>query len=121
MKKFSAALSDDLNTPRALAVLWETVQDTKMPPEGKLALLLSYDEVLGLGLKNVKRSAPVPASVRRLAAERELYRRNKQFDKADALRANIDALGYTVDDTSEGPVITPYASREKDKSSSARS
>ncbi|MDP3975047.1 MAG: cysteine--tRNA ligase [Candidatus Jorgensenbacteria bacterium] len=106
-KKFDEALADDLNTPRALAVVWGTINDARLTSREKLTLLLSYDEVLGLGLKDIKKPRPVSATVSKLAEERELYRRNKQFTQADALRARIDALGYTVDDTPAGPMVQP--------------
>lgn len=106
-KKFDEAIADDLNTPRALAVLWKTAQDTALAPKEKLSLLLSYDEVLGLGLAEIKikKFAPIPAAVLKFVEERELYRRSKQFNKADALRAKIQALGYGVDDTPQGPSV----------------
>lgn len=120
IKRFDDAVADDLNTPKALAVVWSATGDPALSPREKLALLLSFDEVLGVGLKDVKKPAPIPASVRALAAERELYRRRKQFAQADALRAKIGALGYTVDDTPQGPTITPHASGKKDQTSPAR-
>jgi cysteinyl-tRNA synthetase len=103
--RFSAALNDDLNTPKALAILWETVGDRMLSPREKLALLTHYDEVLGLGLKGVKKRAAVPASIMALARERELYRTRKQFTQADALRAKIHELGYRVEDTAFGPKV----------------
>ncbi|MFH1162028.1 MAG: cysteine--tRNA ligase [Candidatus Jorgensenbacteria bacterium] len=105
MKRFNAALDDDLNTPRALAVLWETVDDTRLSPREKLRLIFSYDEVLGLGLKKTKKPSPVPASVMKLVQERELSRARKQFTQADALREQLLALGYVVRDTPQGPLV----------------
>lgn len=104
-ERFNTALDDDLNTPKALAVLWNTLEDPALPARLKLSLLLSYDEVLGLGLKNVKKEAAIPASVAALARERELCRVRKQFTHADALRAKINALGYRVEDTASGPRV----------------
>jgi len=104
-KKFNEAIFDDLNTPRALSALWAVAWNAELTRKEKLNLILSFDEVLGLGLKEVKKLAPIPAMVAKLAEARELYRRNKQFDKADALRTRIAALGYTVEDTADGPVV----------------
>jgi cysteinyl-tRNA synthetase len=120
IKRFNEALADDLNTPRALAVTWNAVNNPALVPREKLALLLSYDEVLALGLKNIKKPRPIPLMVTKLAEARELYRAHKQFALSDALRARIGALGYTVDDTPQGPLITPHASQNT-KTSSARS
>lgn len=107
LKRFNEAIADDLNTPRALAVLWKTAQDAVLAPKEKLSLLLSYDEVLGLGLAEIKikKFTPIPAAVLKFVEERELYRRSKQFNKADALRAKIQALGYEVEDTASGPEV----------------
>lgn len=105
MKKFDEALADDLNAPRALAILWAATNDEKLMTGDKLRLLLSFDEVLGLGLAKTEKATPVPDAVRKLVAERELCRRNKQFSKADALRTHIGALGYTVEDTPSGPEV----------------
>jgi len=103
--RFNKALDDDLNTPKALAALWATVNDARLPPREKLRLLFSYDEVLGLELKKIKKPAPVPASIMKLAQKRELLRANKQFIQADALRKKLNQLGYKVEDTPQGPFI----------------
>jgi cysteinyl-tRNA synthetase len=50
-KQFTEKLENDLNTPQALAVLWTLVKDKDVSPENKLATLLDFDKVLGLGLK----------------------------------------------------------------------
>ncbi len=107
MRKFSEALADDLNTPKALAVLWNVLDDMALSPHDKLSLVLSFDKVVALGLKDIKKLPPAPLTVQKLAAERELYRRHKQFAQADALRVKIGALGYSVEDTPEGPVVHP--------------
>ena len=48
--KFGKKLENDLNTPQAIAVLWSLVKDGGISPEDKLATLLDFDKVLGLGL-----------------------------------------------------------------------
>ncbi len=50
-KQFAQKLENDLNTPQAVAVLWTLVKDKDVSPEDKLATLLDFDKVLGLGLK----------------------------------------------------------------------
>ena len=51
--KFIDAISDDLQAPKAVAVLWEIVK-SNISAEEKLNLILEIDEVLGLNLKNAK-------------------------------------------------------------------
>ncbi len=49
--EFIQKLENDFNTPQALAVLWTLVKDKEVTAENKLATLLDFDKVLGLGLK----------------------------------------------------------------------
>ncbi len=49
--QFKEKIENDLNTPQALAVLWTLIKDKEVTPENKLATLLDFDKVLGLGLK----------------------------------------------------------------------
>lgn len=48
--EFKEKLENDLNTPQALAVLWTLIKDKEIPPKNKLATILDFDKVLGLGL-----------------------------------------------------------------------
>jgi len=99
-QRFAAAINDDLNTPQALAVVWELLK-SDYPASAKLKSLLKFDEVLGLGLKNIK-PLKVPTAVKKLAASRLKARQNKDWRKADELRAEIEKLGFLVEDTKEG-------------------
>lgn len=101
LKKFLTALSDDLNTPQAVAVLWELVKDDGIAPADKKKTLLEFDEVLGLNIGEQTKKT-VPTDVLKLAEEREIYRQNKDWKKSDELRHKIDELGYVVEDTAVG-------------------
>lgn len=103
-KKFLATLSDDVNTPKALAVLWAMIKDKKLTPGEKRATLLEFDKVLGLGLKDL-RPALVPPQVQTLVFDRERARQSKEWARADTLRAEVLALGYEIEDTPEGPKV----------------
>jgi len=74
----------------------------------KLALIIDFDQVLGLGLSDVKprASIKIPAKIKKLAAEREQARMNKNFVHADELREEIEEAGFRVEDTSKGPVFS---------------
>lgn len=109
-EKFNNALNDDLNTPEALAVLFELINQHQKTVWGmsredinaiKNFLIQSLD-ILGIYFQ-----VKIPFKIRRLAKKRELFRKNKQFIQSDALRENILALGYKVEDTNYGPQITP--------------
>ena len=106
-KNFRAALDDDLGTPAALAVAWEALADEHLSPKSRLNLILGFDRVFGLKLKEtLAKSGKVPAAVSQLVAKREEARVHKQFIQADSLRKKIEQLGYTVEDTSRGPLVT---------------
>src|SRR3989344_6304753 len=54
LDSFTEEVNDDLNTPKALAVMWEGVKDEHLAESDKYALLLQFDQVLGLGLSEVR-------------------------------------------------------------------
>ena len=105
-ENFLAAMNDDLNTPRALAVAWELLKDGSVSGKTKKKLILKFDEVFGLELVTVKKLR-IPADVTMRAKKRELARQQKDFAAADALRIEIDSLGYVVDDTADGFTVKP--------------
>lgn len=102
-ERFLQAINDDLNTPQALALVWELMK-SKHSEGAKKNTLLKMDEVLGLGLKNIPLLI-IPAEIKALVDEREHIRLDKDFAKADDIRARIKGLGFTVDDTDLGPVV----------------
>ena len=102
-KKFRSAIADDLNTPQALAEVWAVAKGT-LPARTKKKLIKTFDAVLGLKLGDITKEA-IPEKIQRLVDTRELSRDRKQFTHADDLRKQIEALGYTVEDTSWGAVV----------------
>ncbi len=96
--KFVAALSDDINIPQALAVVWEMLK-SNVPSTDKYDLAMSFDEVLGLELaKNPKQKLEMSDEIKSLFAKREELRKDKKFDEADKIRDEIEALGFPVQD-----------------------
>lgn len=107
--KFDDALASDMNTPQALAVVWELIK-SNIPSQDKYDLLLDFDDVLGFKLSEVKATrveAAIPEVIRVLVKKRETLRRAKQFDDSDKVREEILRLGYEIEDTSAGTVIRP--------------
>ena len=102
LKEFQEAINNDLDMPSALQVLWKLVRDKKA--KGKLGTIKKIDEVLGLDLLK-KDAVKIPPNVSKLAKEREVARKKKDWEKADHIRAKIKKLGYTIDDTEKGSVI----------------
>ena len=104
LEKFAAPVNDDLNTPRALAVLWELLRST-LPDGVKKATVLRFDAALGLDLANWQPAlVAVPEQVHQWMAQREVARRERRWDDADGLRARVREAGYEIDDTAQGPV-----------------
>jgi cysteinyl-tRNA synthetase len=104
---FRNALEEDLNTPQALALLWEHLKSDHAPAV-KGATLLKMDEVLGLRLAEVVGKAlEIPADVVALAEERQLAREKKEWKKSDELRARIKEKGWMVEDTKDGFDLVP--------------
>ncbi len=99
-KIFTEALEDNLNTPKALAVMWELVNDKETLLADKRATLLDFDQVLGLGMDTWTRDE-IPDEVLSLARERNSARLAKDWDKSDELRDKIKSLGYEIKDLGE--------------------
>ncbi len=104
---FMTAMANDLDTPKALARVWELVKDDAISPAAKRASLLHADTMLCLGLSDEREQTrltvipqtQLPEDVQKLLAERDAAREAKDFAKADNLRAQLEALGYDVKDT----------------------
>ena len=115
-KRFTAAINDDLDTPKAIALMWELVKDDVVADADKVATLRDFDRVLGLGLTDspaeamralgIVKSKDIPEEVTQLLIKREAARAAKQWDEADALRAQINLHGYLVEDGPKGQKLT---------------
>ncbi|HRW11024.1 MAG TPA: cysteine--tRNA ligase [Caldilineaceae bacterium] len=105
MDQFVAQINDDLNMPRALAVVWELVR-SDLPDAAKKATVLQFDRVLGLGLAAWQpQETTVPDDILALLAQRQQARKERRWQEADALRDAITAAGYDIEDTPEGPRV----------------
>ena len=105
MKDFVDAVNDDLNTPKALAVLWEVVK-SNVPSRDKYDLCINFDEVLGLGLGSVAAlETKIPEDVAKLIKEREKLRIDGDFKAADKVRLKIENKGFQVADSEKGPKV----------------
>ena len=111
-RKFCAAMDDDLNTPDALAALFDLVKEinTLSAASSKAALEQAaavFDELAGvLGLLYNRKKDEVPADVQELVEKRAAAKKAKDWAAADALRAEIAAKGWAVKDTAQGPQLS---------------
>ncbi len=109
-RDFLEAVSNDLNTPQGLAVMWKMLDDGELPSAGKAQSLLYFDRVLGLGLENyIAKTLEIPADVQALVADRQRAREEKDWARSDELRAQIQALGYEIDDRAVGTRLRKVA------------
>lgn len=114
---FDAALDDDLNLPRALAVVWALVRRApQLAPAQKLALLRDFDQVLGFDLFAAARAqaaCDLPQQLLGLLEQREQLRQQQRYGEADALRSQIQTHGYAVRDTTNGPQLLHRAADQE--------
>ncbi len=99
--KFKEAVNDDLNTPRALAIAWKVLRDKKIEKKIKYNLLLNFDHIFGLRLKEEEKTE-VPREIKKLAKEREKERKKGNYQKADKIRKEIENAGYVIKDNKKG-------------------
>ena len=105
--RFLEAVNDDLDTPRAIALVWELVNDTGVETSAKAQTLKHWDEVLGLGLIDyIARPLVVSDEVQKLVDARATARKIKDWEEGDRLRDEIAKLGYHVDDTPDGQKVS---------------
>ena len=109
-KIYGNSLADDFNTPEALATLFSLKHNLEKQAWNLTAsqakqiqrFLINSLSALGLNLKNLPK---IPAKIGQMAQKRELCRINKQFIQSDALRNEIEKLGYIIEDTPAGPLV----------------
>ena len=105
---FFDALRDDFNTPRALAALFDLINEVNregFTPDVEPAL---REMLYVIGFEHLLQAdEPIDEELLSLAAEREAARRARDFDRADRVRDELRARGYEVRDTPEGPELVP--------------
>jgi len=124
-ERFDAAMQDDLNTPEAIAALFDVAgragREISARPEaagefGSLAeameevmTIFGFDLARELSTEvegvHVRYPEDPGEQVLKLAAARETARREKDWTVADRLRNELFAEGWSVEDTSEGPIL----------------
>ena len=107
---FYKAMDDDFNTPEALASIFTLIN--KVNEQGWNISSTQAKEVkkfiekhlaiLGLDIK----PAEIPENIRELADQREIYRKKQNFKAADEVRKQIKELGFEVEDTPLGPLVS---------------
>jgi cysteinyl-tRNA synthetase len=106
-RDFLDSLSNDLNMPKALSVMWDLLKSSKIKNPEKAATLREMDKILGLKIfENARLTTKIPTSILKFANERDMLRKNKKFTQADHMRNKIENMGYVVKDEGGKSVIT---------------
>jgi cysteinyl-tRNA synthetase len=99
-EQFYAAINNDLDMPTALSVVWEMV-GSDLPAKVKRATLNRFEQVLGLGLFDV-RTLQLDDTDKQLLQQRHQARATKDWATSDQLRQQLSSRGVEVEDTSTG-------------------
>jgi cysteinyl-tRNA synthetase len=125
-ERFHAAMQDDLNTPEAIAAVFDAAsragQEISNRPEaaGEFSSLaevlrevltifgfdLAEEIVANVDGVRIRYSEDPGESVLRRVADREQARREKDWPLADRIRDELHAEGWAIEDTSEGPILS---------------
>ena len=107
--QFSTALDDDLNISAAWAVVYDWVRgmnkriaENSLNAQDAATALRSWDKidsVLGIG---VKTEMEIPAEISALADERTVAKKAKDFKRSDAIRDELKAKGWVIEDSPKG-------------------
>ena len=103
-KQFVEIINDDINSPKALAYLWDILRDDRLNNSEKYELALDFDKFFGLELDKEEK-VEVPREVQILVKDRREMRKKKNFEEADNIRNRIKKMGYLVEDMDEGEKV----------------
>ena len=113
--KFTASMDDDFNAPSAIASVFELIRALN-PLIAKNALSTGQAETINtffqttveriLGIVPEPKEQSIPSEILELAEQREQHRTDQDWTKADTLRSRIESSGFTISDTSYGPLIS---------------
>ena len=108
--KFLDAINDDLNMPLAMSTVWELARND-LKSKKISDLLLDFDRVLGLDLKNSEKyleeqnKVELPDEIADLLEKRKKARKEKNWQLSDEIRDVLKKKGYIVKDTKEGMTV----------------
>ena len=103
-KKFMAAMDNDFDTRKAVAILFEFIKKVNKEGNGRNAytFLNKIDKIFGLNLNKIEK---IPKEVKEIAKEREKARKEKNWKLSDQLREKINKKGFIIEDSNAGPKL----------------
>ncbi|HEY4520391.1 MAG TPA: cysteine--tRNA ligase, partial [Candidatus Paceibacterota bacterium] len=109
---FIKAMEDDFNTPKAIAAVFSLIRILNpLISEGQLGksqadkamdFLVTIRNILGIVPE--AKANPLPPEIEMMVEQRNRYREEKDWERADIIRKDIESKGFRVDDTIYGPV-----------------
>jgi len=115
-KKFHLAINDDLDTPKAIALMWDIMKDTSLSTPDKVATLKEIDSVLDIGLSDdpsdvvrelgIVAQEDLPEDIQELIEKRDIARATQNWDESDHIREALNLRGYVIEDTPQGQKIS---------------
>lgn len=102
-EKFTSCLSDDLNTANALTVLYDLLK-SETPDGTKYKLISDWDQVLSLDLTKKEAKEVNEDFIKDMIAKRCEAKKNKEYEKADSIRSELESMGIILKDTREGTI-----------------
>lgn len=115
MQAAREALADDFNMPQFVSILWQILDDQELSDKDKKALVVNFDEVLGLDLltgkiENAEGGSidmnDLPEGIKALVAEREEARSDKNWKRADEIRDELHKNGFEIKDSKDGVEVS---------------
>ncbi len=118
--RFLDHINNDLDTPQALALVWEVVRSESLSLSEKRATLFDFDRVLGLGFVEHREELALiahpaipfnqlPPPIQKLVRDREQARNDKEWSRADIIRTELTKAGYRISDADQGSLVYAIA------------
>ncbi|MEI8143163.1 MAG: cysteine--tRNA ligase [Candidatus Berkelbacteria bacterium] len=97
LDRFESILTNDIDLPSALAVLWEVARDEKVSLGSRYSTILKFDKIFGLDLDK-DTGIEAPSDITLLADDRRKARENKDFARSDEIRDELLSHDWIIED-----------------------
>jgi cysteinyl-tRNA synthetase len=109
-EKILEPVNDNLKTATAIVNFQEMLKDDSTDSVTKLQIVKFTDDLLGLdfmnhAIKMKTENNSVPDEITKLADDRVVAKKNKDFATADKIRLQVDSMGWTIMDSKDGYII----------------
>ena len=103
LRQFRAFMDDDLNTPRAMALVFDAVTRANKGDAAAAAAVFAMTKAVGLELE--AETGEVDAETASLMRQRDEARAAKDWGRADEIRSQLQAMGWVVEDSPDGTTV----------------